>query len=389
MLHNHAQSLFLKCGTAILAGLQVFAGLPLPAIAQDDNRAKSPDSNTRTPIQHVIVIIGENRSFDHVFATYKPRDGQTVDNLLSEGIIKADGKPGPNYSLALQYEAVDSSSVGFQEAPQDKSVYSVLPPPLAGGPTSPFLSTVAEAEAAENGLPNAKYYTYLTTGGTGLTAGTTDTRILNVNNLPPGPFQITPGVPYDAYAASPVHRFYQMWQQMDCSTDYTERQNPSGCKMDLFPWVETTIGAGSNGRPQPSPFTDASTGEGSTAMGFYNVLEGDAPYLKYLADHFAMSDNYHQAAAGGTGMNHVEMGTGDAIWFSDGNGNAVMPPHNQMVAADTANAGIVDEVEDPNAAPGTNNWYSEDGYGGGSSGKPSFGGGSYSDCSDPGAPGAP
>ena len=25
---------------------------------------------TRSPIQHVIMIIGENRTFDHVFATY-------------------------------------------------------------------------------------------------------------------------------------------------------------------------------------------------------------------------------------------------------------------------------------------------------------------------------
>ena len=40
--------------------------------------APPPDTNTATPIKHVIVIIGENRSFDHVFATYKPKDGQTV-----------------------------------------------------------------------------------------------------------------------------------------------------------------------------------------------------------------------------------------------------------------------------------------------------------------------
>jgi phospholipase C len=389
MLRTRQKSLSLKCGTVLLAALQVSVGLPLPTFAQDNDRAKSPDNDTRTPIKHVIVIIGENRSFDHIFATYKPLHGQRIDNLLSKGIINADGTPGPNYSLALQYEAVDSSSVGYQVAPQDKSVYPVLPTPLAGGPTNPHFSSVSQAQAAENGLPNSQYYTYLTTGGTGLKAGTPDTRIPNANNLPPGPFQITPGIPYDGYAASPVHRFYQMWQQMDCSTDYADRWNPSGCKMDLFPWVETTIGAGSNGKPQPSPFTEASTGEGSAAMGFYNVQDGDAPYLKYLADHFAMSDNYHQAAIGGTGMNHIELGTGDAIWFSDGNGNPATPPHNQMIAAGTKNAGIVDQVEDPDAAPGTNNWYSEDGYGGGSSGSPSYGGGSYSDCSDPGAPGAP
>ena len=54
----------------------------------------SGDGYTTTPIKHVIVIIGENRSFDHVFATYVPRGGQSVWNLLSEGIVNADGTPG-------------------------------------------------------------------------------------------------------------------------------------------------------------------------------------------------------------------------------------------------------------------------------------------------------
>ena len=44
------------------------------------------DGNTTTPIKHVIVIVGENRSFDHVFATYTPPHG-TVSNLLSKGIV--------------------------------------------------------------------------------------------------------------------------------------------------------------------------------------------------------------------------------------------------------------------------------------------------------------
>src|SRR5580704_146026 len=105
-------------------------------------------------------------------------------------------------------------------------------------------------------------------------------------------------------------------------------------------------------------------------MGFYNVQQGDAPYLTYLADHYSMSDNYHQAINGGTGANHVAIGTGDAIYFSDAEGNAATPPHKQLVAAGTPNAGIVDEIENPNAAPGTNNWFTEDGYGRGSNGSP-------------------
>ena len=100
-----------------------------------------------------------------------------------------------------------------------------------------------------------------------------------------------------------------------------------------------------------------------------------------------MSDNFHQSVNGGTGANHIMLGHGDAIWFSDGNGNAKTPPHNQTVAAGTANAGVVDEIENPNPAKGTNNWYTEDGYGGGSYGSPSYGGGSYTNCADTTQPG--
>jgi phospholipase C len=157
--------------------------------------------------------------------------------------------------------------------------------------------------------------------------------------------------------------------------------------------VEVTVGAGTNGVTQPSNFsseyssTAVTTGEGSTAMGFYNVQQGDAPYLKSLADEYTMSDNFHQSVNGGTGANHIMLGHGDAIWFSDGAGHALPPPHNVEVAAGSANAGVVDEVENPNPAGGTNNWYLEDGYGGGSYGSASYGGGSYTDCADKTQPG--
>src|SRR5258706_16159095 len=65
--------------------------------------AKDKGHKTETPIQHVIVIIGENRTFDHVFATYKPSPGESVWNLLSKGIVNQDGTPGPNFSLASQF----------------------------------------------------------------------------------------------------------------------------------------------------------------------------------------------------------------------------------------------------------------------------------------------
>ena len=68
----------------------------------------------------------------------------------------------------------------------------------------------------------------------------------------------------------------------------------------------------------PNPSRKRLRAKGSAAMGFYNMQQGDAPYLNYLADHYAMSDNYHQAGLGGTGLNHLMMGMGDAVWFSDG-----------------------------------------------------------------------
>jgi phospholipase C len=355
------------------------------------------DANTTTPIKHVIVIIGENRSFDHVFATYQPTHGQSVWNLLSEGIINADGTPGPNFSQAAQHAATDQPSDTFLLSPP-KSAFpnQVLPAPLVGGPADSYVKgdNLTLAQQSENGLP-ASYYQYLISGGTGLKSQTPDTRITNVNSLPPGPFQLTNGSSfvYNSYSASPVHRFYQMWQQLDCSVTHASYENPSGCDAGLFPWVEVTEGAGGNGVTQPPTFSTQyannaiTTGEGSAAMGFYNIQNGDAPYFKTLAEHYAMSDNFHQSVNGGTGANHIMLGHGDAIWFSDGNGNAAVPPHNVPVEAGTPNGGVVDEVENPNPASGTNNWYTEDGYGGGSFGAASFGGGSYTNCSDTSQPG--
>jgi len=372
-----------RAGLVTVAMFQMTLVAPLASADDGGNRR---DQETETPIRHVIVIIGENRTFDHVFATYKAkRPGETIWNLLSRGIINEHGGPGPNPMRGFQYSAEDTDT--YRLNPDKKALYPVLPAPLTGGPsnvcTDNGICSLADAKASENGLPDDTYYGFLTTGGTGQGSHVPDARIANVNHLPPGPFQLTSSTfPYDGYAASPVHRFYQMWQQLDCSRDHATLENSSGCKSDLFPWVEVTIGAGTNGSPTPKP-----TGEGSTAMAFYNVLNGDVPYFNFLADHYAMSDNFHQSVQGGTGANHIMLGTGDGMWFSDGNGHAATPPHNQLVYAGTPDAGVVDEVENPNPVKGTNNWYTEDGYGGGGFGSPVFGGGSYSNCSDQDAPG--
>jgi phospholipase C len=404
-----------------LALAQLSLGAPLAAAAE------SHDKDTATPIKHLIVIIGENRGFDHVFATYLPKSGDSVDNLLSKGIIALDANkravPGPHFERAQQLAARDEGSTDtfLLNPPQEEFPHNELPPPLVGGPkisyipnecarTTPIAQCAASLKLAmqsESGLPIDAYVDLLT-GGTGQTSHTPDGRITDVNNLPAGPFQLTNGsmFQYDAYAASPVHRFYQMWQQLNCSSEHSTAANPSGCTGKLFSWVEVTVGAGTNGAPQPKSFSieysqgAKTTGEGSTALGFYNVQQGDVPYFTSLADKYAMSDNFHQSVIGGTGANHIMFGHGDAIWFSNADGSPGKPPQNTTVfstydGAANPDMGVVQEIENPNPVPGTNNWYTEDGYGNSRNAthpppytaKPVSGGGSYSDCSDPNAPG--
>lgn len=329
--------------------------------------AELTSNSSTTAIKHVIVVIAENRSFDHLFGVYQPVQGQTIFNLLSEGIVTEDGAPGPNFAKAAQYQA-NTTNI-YDPSPADKELYETLPPLMTGtapqyvsdikGP--PFRSA-SVAASRDNGLIPADL-PLLLTGATGLPLRSIDTRLPNVSDLPNGPFQLTPDIAYADYASSPVHRFFQMWQQLDCNLEHASPDNPSGCLSDLFPWVEVSVGAGSNGKPQPPSFDNQSTGEGSTAMGFYNMSRGDAPYLKELADQYTLSDNYHQAANGGTGANHIMLGSGDMIWYSDDKGHAAVPP--------------MDQIENPNPQTDTNNFYSQDGYKGGS----------YVSCADDKAPG--
>src|SRR5260221_854027 len=322
---------FLQAGAKHAGLAAALLSTVLNPIAPLTADAQSPSPKATSPIQHVIIILGENRTFDHVFGTYAPKNGETISNLLSKGIVNADGTPGPNFSISTQYSATDTTK--YSISPGGKAPYATLPPVVAGGPTTPYFPNVAVARTFEPVALTDLGYKFMTTGGTGLNAYVDiDTRIPNVNGLPSGAFQLTPGALYDAYANSPVHRFYQMWQQLDCNVNHATAQNPSGCLADLFPWVELTIGAGSDGSSGATnpPTNFVSTGEGSTAMEFYNMQQGDAPYLKSLADKYTLSDNFHQAGEGGTGLNHILFGFADGIWYSEGKGKAIPPPPNQI-----------------------------------------------------------
>src|ERR1700722_4476612 len=151
------------------------------------------DDNTTTPIKHVIVIYGENRSFDHLYATYQPKSGETVNNLLSEGIINVDGTPGENADQATQFRATDTDT--FQIAPTKTGPFVTLPPLTAGGAktnsdTSPPFNTYAEAQNATSDL-YPRDLKLLLTGATGLSSGALDTRLPNAGNLPNLPYFLT------------------------------------------------------------------------------------------------------------------------------------------------------------------------------------------------------
>jgi phospholipase C len=97
------------------------AALPL-AQAHDGGRHE-----TETPIKHVIIIVGENHTFDNLFGTYQPKKGQFIDNLLSKGIVKADGSPGPHFARGRQMIGVDTTQ--YHAETYSSGAYNTLPQP--------------------------------------------------------------------------------------------------------------------------------------------------------------------------------------------------------------------------------------------------------------------
>jgi phospholipase C len=116
----------------------------------------------------VIVIIGENRTFDHVFATYKQAPATALKHRQRRGT--------PDPILPGQpIVGIDTSTDGFQMSPSGKRPVFDLAAGAGGGYSSGPFPDVATAKQYENGLPD-DYYVYLTTGGTGLSHGAIDTR---------------------------------------------------------------------------------------------------------------------------------------------------------------------------------------------------------------------
>jgi phospholipase C len=174
----------------------VFAAVLLVSVSPAGVMAQA----STTPIEHVIVIVGENHTFDNVFGAYLPRPGQTLLNLRSRDIIDDDGKPGRNFVLARQRTA--DSKGAYSLNPTRTGAYSKLP------------------------QPNTTY-------ATGQPGNVPDPRF--PADLGNGPFQLSRYMAYSDFPGDPVHRFFQMWQQVGDNN-----------KKDLFVWVAETAGIGNH-----------------------------------------------------------------------------------------------------------------------------------------------
>ena len=143
--------------TRIIFSASVIALSAFAVTARGEDRAESIE--TATPITHVIEVIAENRSFDHIFGVYKPGNGQRIDNLLSRGIVNEDGTPGPNFRTAAQFTVLPQAKYFIDAPDSGKTAFLTLPPPDLGGvPTAgsdtnpPPFATVAIAQAVEPSL---------------------------------------------------------------------------------------------------------------------------------------------------------------------------------------------------------------------------------------------
>ncbi len=351
--------------------------------------------DTATPIKHVIILIGENRGLDHTFGVYKPKGrGQFISNLLSKGIVKEDGSPGPNYWMTQQYSVAGQSSYyvdapDYAKQPYNATNHMRLPQVTdsavtqtdTGAPFAPALVTSgspvnlvkeqdldssatmklttgsvsqkvsacalsspavnAYVQALAANPSTAPYVPLVQLSGAPISQLSSaqvaallpgcsgpDVRIPAVRTgTVTGPFPLWGAAQNDIgdddYTSDQTHRFFQDWQQEDCSLAQASWFNPSGCRNDLFPFVTS-----------------------ASAMGFYNMEKGQVPVLKALADKFTLSDNFHQSFHGGTHANHVMLATADAIFWNDGNGNPTVPTQG---------------IANPDPKPNTVNGYTADG----------------------------
>ena len=192
---------------------------------------------TKTPIKHVVIIFGENVSFDHYFGTY-PKAAFTVPGNAGAPVAMPP-TPNPNPDNEIPFV------------------------PLTGTPLANNLLTPLDVNnnfASINSPPTA----------------TTTLDLINNN-----PNSLNPDNGADQASAKPFRLDPKEASTQDQSHNYGPEQLAShGGAMDLFPAFTGVI--------NPPLFTPADKGK-SLVMGYYDGNTVTA-YWNY-AQHYAMSDN--------------------------------------------------------------------------------------------------
>jgi len=270
--------------------------------------------------------------------------------------VNADGTPGPHFKKAQQFQAVAPFRTKYFISldKHEKAPYDLLPEPTLnfspnGTTPPPFPSATPPSILAliEPSLETTDL-NLLTTGASGasntFTLPDPDTRVENSARS-----QRTLPTRRPAACLTIPTPGTLLTGSLRCGSNLTATSRtppakiPSGCLSDLYPFVITNYTNQIDSVfDNPPAFDDNG---GGNSMAFYNVQNGDAPVLKNLADEFSMSDNFHQSFMGGTGANHFMLGTGDAIFWSDGQGNPIPPPSH---------------IANPDPLPGTDDVYTVD-----------------------------
>src|SRR5262249_9068176 len=133
---------------AVSATVALVAGCRGVRMANNSNGGGTNNVPTQSPVQHVIVVIMQNNSFDHLFGTFPAPSGQTVDGL----------RPGvPGYS--------QTNSTGGTITPF--KLLDTNPPNLAHGHND-FVTTIdggaMDKFAANEGDESMGYYDNTTAG---------------------------------------------------------------------------------------------------------------------------------------------------------------------------------------------------------------------------------
>jgi len=191
----------------------------------------------------VIIIIGENRSFDHIFATSSRRLARPSITALRR---HRQGRRNSRTELFALAAILCQRTGTYSNSPGGKTLYGSIPPVVTGGPPNRLRRALFDAGLITTGPdqiePRLSVAQLLSVSddrrhGTYRRRHRPDTRIPNDLDLP----AVHSNSPLACLMTrTPAARFIasnQMWQQQDCDASLATAANPAAACTISFPWV--------------------------------------------------------------------------------------------------------------------------------------------------------